>query len=445
MPSELEKTIQELETRTVAVQQLLHFASRAFVIEFAGTPKSGKTTAVEAIRHFFTRHGFRVHVLIERASVCPIPMKGHLFFNTWCASTMLAELIANVDTETDIIIVDRGVFDALMWLTLQRRRGELTHTEAKVIEAFMLLDRWRSLIDLAVVLNVTPELAMRREGDQRITSKPGSIMNLEVLSSLSKSVDDAVKEYGPKFGAVIRHDTSNGGLKTSNTRLASQILQHLEGFLDPEILVVPKRELRALPLEDGGCFTPEGRQRLEMCISAFGRPMRRSVAEADPDHVQMIGCGVLVHNDEVFVFQRKERDPKYRLYGKATIWQGTHVATQSGKHGLDLIKGALVDRITRSLFLSREFRVDPIGYCWNPEDETSNHHFGIMFRVNIDNDHMATDLRKKEFRKGRGHGLAGSFVSWETLQSEEAKGNLETWSLAILKNLKDFKGLRKAV
>lgn len=127
MADDLEDKINLLEQRAKALHDnLLAFASRAFVIEFAGTPKAGKSTSVEAIRHFFTRYDFRVHVLMERASVCPIPMKGHLFFNTWCAATMLAELLANVDTETDVIIVDRGIFDALVWLTLQRQRHEVT-------------------------------------------------------------------------------------------------------------------------------------------------------------------------------------------------------------------------------------------------------------------------------------------------------------------------------
>jgi hypothetical protein len=178
----VENDVHSLEKRAVEVRELLKFASRAFVIEFAGTPKAGKTTSVEAVRHFFNRQGFRVHVLIERASVCPIPMKGHLFFNTWCASTMLAELIATVDTETDLIIVDRGLFDALVWLTLQRRRGELTDHEARVIEQFLLLDRWRTLIDLAIVMNVSAEEAIKREISNRITSKPGSIMNIPVLT-----------------------------------------------------------------------------------------------------------------------------------------------------------------------------------------------------------------------------------------------------------------------
>ena len=111
---------------------------------------------------------------MERASVCPIPMKGHLFFNTWCASTMLAELLANVETETDIIIVDRGLFDALVWLTLQRQRGELTGDEAQIIENFLLLERWRTLIDLAVLMKVTPDEAIKRELAPRISAKLGA-------------------------------------------------------------------------------------------------------------------------------------------------------------------------------------------------------------------------------------------------------------------------------
>jgi putative protein kinase ArgK-like GTPase of G3E family len=80
MTDSLESKIALLERKTDLVRVHLEFASRAFVIEFAGTPKSGKSTAVEAIRHFFSRLHFRVHVLAERAALCPIPMKGHLFF-----------------------------------------------------------------------------------------------------------------------------------------------------------------------------------------------------------------------------------------------------------------------------------------------------------------------------------------------------------------------------
>jgi hypothetical protein len=239
MTPKIKEQIETLASRAQSIHDnLLRFASRAFVIEFAGTPKAGKSTSVEAIRHLFARHDFRVHVLIERASVCPIPMKGHLFFNTWCASTMLAELLANVDTETDIVIVDRGVFDALVWLTMQRQRHEVTDPEARKIGGFLLLDRWRTLIDLAVVMNVSPKEAIARENSQRISRKLGSIMNPEVLKNISQAVDRAVKEYGSKFGSIIKYETSGRDVKASNVGLADKILNQLEVFLNPKILVM---------------------------------------------------------------------------------------------------------------------------------------------------------------------------------------------------------------
>jgi predicted NUDIX family phosphoesterase len=443
MQPDVEEAVRKVEQRADAVGELLQFAPRAFVIEFAGTPKSGKSTSVEAIRHFFSRHGFRVHVLAERASVCPIPMKGHLFFNTWCASTMLAELLENVETETDLIIVDRGLLDALVWLTLQRQRGEVTAEEARTIEEFLLLDRWRSLIDLAVVMNVSADEAMSRENSQRISRKSGSIMNLAVLSAISESVVQTIDNYGSRFAGVIRHETSGEDVRSSNVRLADQVIDHIEAFLNPEILVVPRGDLSNLPLIDGGGFSDRDKQAVINLISSSGKFMRRSEAEQNADFVQIIACGLLTYENEVFLFERKERDPKYRLYGKATMWQGTHVAKQDGSQGVDLLKVSLLDRIARSLFLSRSFPVELVGYCWDREDPISSRHFGVIFHVQIDNDHTAINLRRKEFRSKRGHGFAGNFVSWNNLRSSQIEPTLETWSLAILRGLKGGTGIEE--
>jgi predicted NUDIX family phosphoesterase len=234
-------------------------------------------------------------------------------------------------------------------------------------------------------------------------------------------------------------------VRASNAGLAEEILDRFEKFLDPEILVVPRRELQRLPLNAGGAFTPAAREQLLECITKFGRFEPRSQAEVDPEQVQIVACGLLMHNDQVFLFERKERDPKYSLYGKATIWQGAHVSRVPGLSGVDLLRKALLDRIAESLFLSRTFPVDLVGYCWEPDNERSRRHLGVMFRVDIDNDPTATDLRKKEFRHGRGHGLAGRFVSWKALESKELQPNLEAWSLAVLAGVKDVRGLRSAV
>ena len=302
MQEATEDRVKELERRVPGIRSLLKFASRAFVIEFAGTPKSGKTTSIEAVRHFFVRHGFRVHVLRERASFCPIPMKGHLFFNTWCAASMLAELLANVETETDIIIVDRGLFDALVWLALQEKRSELTANEARTIESFLLLERWRDLVDLAVVMNVSAEEAIRRENSQRITQTDGSIMNPEVLTAVTDCVDSAVKKYRTRFRALIDHATTGQEVRESLVDLANRILSELQEFLNPEILVVPRRYIASLSLDGGGAFGKDAIEAALDCIQSCGRFMRRDEAEEDFEYVQIFPCGVLRYKRQVFLF-----------------------------------------------------------------------------------------------------------------------------------------------
>jgi predicted NUDIX family phosphoesterase len=426
------EAITKLEVAAGRIAKLLPLARRPFIIEFAGTPKSGKSTSVEAIRHFFSRHGFRVHVLTERAAVCPIPMKGHLFFNTWCASSMLAELLENVEAETDIIIVDRGLFDALVWLTQQEKRGELTNEEARIIEKFLTLDRWRTLIDLAVVMSVSAEEALARETAQRITAKGGSIMNQEVLKALTDSVDDALKRYGSQFRDPLVHQTSGEDVRPSNIRLAEGILGRLETFLNPEILVVPREQVEAL-VPDGGSFGQDAVQRALHVIASEGRYMLRADAESSAEVVQVISCGILKNEGKVFVFQRKEADPKYQLHGKAVVWQGSHVTHRSDNTLADL-QNSLGERLSRELFLSRAFPMSPIGLCWDPEDPGSSAHLGVMFEVEINNIHTVTDLKKKEFRKRRGHGLSGQFLAQEDLVKDQDKLSLESWSRAVLGN-----------
>lgn len=435
MPSDIDDKVANLEQRAEHLRSLLRYAPRAFVMEFAGTPKSGKSTLIEGIRHFFSRHGFRVHVLTERAALCPIPMKGHLFFNTWCATNMLAELLANVETETDIVIVDRGLLDALVWLALQEKRGEVTAAEAKTIESFLLLERWRSLIDLGVVMSVSAQEAIDRENNQRITHKDGSIMNLEVLTAITQSVDLALERYSRKFSGIIKHETTGQQVRESLVELANRILDCFQRFLNPDILVVPRQQIESLPFDDSGVFGEQAVQDALTCIESYGRFMPRDEAETNFEYVQVIPCGLLEYKDQVFLLRRKDTDPKYRLYGRATIWHGCHVSRREEYRIAELLEAALLARVSRSLFLSRVFPIESLGYCWDRDDEISSRHFGMVYRIQINNPHTAADLKKKEFRKQRGHGLTGQFLDWKQLSDNEVQTMLESWSQAILRGI----------
>ena len=429
----INKQVRELERRAEKLHSIVELAPRAFVVEFAGTPKSGKSTSVEAIRHFFRRFGFSVHVLSERAAQCPIPMKGHLFFNTWCATTMLAELLENVDTKTDIIIADRGLFDALIWFQTQAERGELLDEELKHIESFLLMDRWKNLFNLIAVLHASAITALKRENANRITERTGSIMNTSMLDTLSDAVDKAIKLYENEFNKVIRIDTDIGDVRSVNVGLLSQILDHFESFVNPEILVVPKHAVEGLLSTAPFAFIPDDESdRIQEIIETNGRYRRRTEVESDMDFVQIIPCGVLLHEQRVFLFQRHDKSPKSRLYGKATIWQGCHVTRPTDQiQSMCAVLAALESRVAQSLFISRKLHSGFVGYTWDDSETGDGRHLGLIYRMDIESPELAESLRKKEFRRSRGHSLTGGFREIEELVSNMDEVDLEPWSRAI--------------
>lgn len=90
---------------------------RAVFIEFAGTPKSGKSTCIGIVHHFFRRVGFKVLAPAEGASKrTPYYLRDNwMAFNTWSASYALMHVLEGRygSDRYDLAILDRGLFDAL--------------------------------------------------------------------------------------------------------------------------------------------------------------------------------------------------------------------------------------------------------------------------------------------------------------------------------------------
>src|SRR5215471_6733215 len=130
--------IESLEAQARDILRLLQArtAKRPLIIEFSGSPKSGKTTAIGVLSLFFRRNNFRVETFTERASISPLTRKGHPDFNVWVSCASLQGLIESVEKDIDLFILDRGIFDALVWNRLFARTGKINPQEAEIFEAF---------------------------------------------------------------------------------------------------------------------------------------------------------------------------------------------------------------------------------------------------------------------------------------------------------------------
>ena len=183
--------------------------------------------------------GFQVAVMRERAAECPIAMKGHFFFNAWTTATMLAQVIAQLDTDCDILLLDRGFFDALVWLERQHQVGQVTDREKQVFEDFVLLDRWRRVTDLTVLLTADPAVAMARENHGRILERRGSIMAPTFLAAYNEILGTVAERHAERFNVLTIDSSASQDPVGSGIALLEQVLPRIEAWADPEIVAFP--------------------------------------------------------------------------------------------------------------------------------------------------------------------------------------------------------------
>ena len=231
---ELEQLVQRLKNNLVDFK-------RPLVIEFAGTPQAGKTTSVDALKKFFNRNGISVYVIPERASTCPIKDKHHMIFNIWTGCMGLIQLLSALERNVSVIILDRGLFDVLVWMDLHRTSTEkITDLELQSIENFYLIEKWLNKIDIVIVLLVTPKESLTREHKVQITEKEGSIMNLEMLNEYNESLGSCLEKYKNDF-PIHYIETTDKELVEAMTDIASEVLDSADRLVDEEIAVLDRK------------------------------------------------------------------------------------------------------------------------------------------------------------------------------------------------------------
>jgi predicted NUDIX family phosphoesterase/thymidylate kinase len=451
MDSGLEQRIGELESTAARVLQMLRPSedaggpptaqrlSRPFIIEFAGTPKAGKTTAIENAGNFLRRNDFRVRTITEKASICPVKPKDHMFFNVWTACQTLSDLLASLDPSLDIVLVDRGLFDSLCWMRWHLNKGRLTQQEFRLITEFLRLNRWLSTIDLVFLLSVGPQEALRREHSRLLTKKPGTIMNETALQQFNDAIEFVSSEYAADFRHVHHKPTDNAQADRTTAEIVRQILDELTGFLDEKVLVVPRAKFMALEPQQGCNLRREATTRLARLIQSDGFFLSRSQAESRYDLVQPIAICVIRYRDEIFVVKRRESSRRHRLHDAIAVWVGGHVRQEDAKP--EGMRGALRVAIRRELdeevllSLNGSANLDRIvGFVWDDSNDKSQIHIGMIHEIEAPHRDAKLALSQTEFVERRGTSLSGTFYPLSKITTT-VKEPIELWSYYLLTQL----------
>ena len=228
---------EELRHRAEGVLETLRAPARPVFVEFAGTPKSGKSTCIEIVRHFFRRLEYKVLTPAEGASQRTpyyFKAKGDLIaFNTWSASYALMHVLEGLHgpDQYDLAILDRGLFDALAWFEVLAAQEKTTNEVRDQVQDFLQIEYWRSAIDAVLLFTTDAETAMDRENSDKLIGDHGQAMNPEFLAELNGAYGRVQAKFADRFSRFESIDTSRSAKTTPEMtaeRVANIILDVFE-------------------------------------------------------------------------------------------------------------------------------------------------------------------------------------------------------------------------
>ena len=407
---------------------------RPIVIELCGSPKAGKTSCINALSMFLRRNEFRVKVLVERASVCPVKNKYDPLFNVWTICSAIAELsetISNSSKEHDVVILDRGLFDALCWFEWQQASHYLDHDSLAQIASFLTLKRWRAAIDLVLVFFADSNISIDREYASLLTRKRGSIMREQILESYRQAMEIAMNKYGRSFRNIQRFDTSSLNQNQVSFKITEQVLRLLQNTVSESVGHIALQRFDSISFSGAKAYSSDCIPSDE-CMEFKARP----VVEQDDNSVQPIPILVITDPTRKRVLtarkNRKAAKESSPENGKTLLYFGGHTRLEdsfiSGRRDvMSVCKSALTRELKEEIGI--DFcpeHLDPILLLWEKDNDRSKKHLGVCFLWETDLDSLPIKMDRNEFAIGQDTGPAFALVR------DLNTANLESWSQAIL-------------
>ncbi|MBT3316119.1 MAG: hypothetical protein HN390_16065 [Anaerolineae bacterium] len=242
----------------------LEVLGKPLVIEFAGTPNSGKNTQIEILADYLRDYrGFNVTVIDEVYRYCKLESR-YDYKLYWMFATTIRNLVEiTEDTKSDIVILNRGLFDILAFLHLYHEQQYINRSELITHATSLTRRKLCNIVDIVIVMTTTPDISLQREGiyprspiaglaeelDQWDPKPESTLANKKGLKKINNCYNIALNKYKKKFKDIY-HLTDNGD-KTINA-VAIEIGKHLQNTLpDGKITFQKNSRLRHRKQEKG--------------------------------------------------------------------------------------------------------------------------------------------------------------------------------------------------
>ena len=225
--------LKKLHAQKIELQKLkaLCSLSKSFVIEFSGTPRTGKTTTINNLYDFFKKGGFDIAIIEEFTTSRYYKEVFKPKYKNASSSEIDIAIIEAVtkqledalNSDKEIILIDRSINDRQIW---NYRR--YTHDDMSEEQYLELKEKYsaisRKLIDFLVITYAEPLISLKRDYNSSLALEKRNFLNIDNLNDYNRSLINLQELFETSVEDSILLDTSSIKMDDASAEIASQIM-----------------------------------------------------------------------------------------------------------------------------------------------------------------------------------------------------------------------------
>ena len=227
---------EELKRLHAQKQELLKLKAietldKPFVIEFSGTPRTGKTTTINNLNDFFKKGGLKTIVIPELTTSDYYKNYLKPLFNKmdiWERNKRIMEetyhqIEEKISANVDIVLIDRSINDRLIWNYRLYKQGIITKEDfSNSLLKYRQLSQ--KFIDFLVITYANPITSLRRDYNSSLALEPRSFNNLENITELYQCISEIQKELQENVEDSLIIDTTNISTNDTSINIANNVM-----------------------------------------------------------------------------------------------------------------------------------------------------------------------------------------------------------------------------
>ena len=231
--NEYYERLKKLHAQKVELQKLKALCSlpKPFVIEFSGTPRTGKTTTINNLYDFFKKGGFKTTIIEEFTTSKyykeVFKEKYKDVSSTESNMAIIEEVTKQLEnalsSDKEIILVDRSINDRQIWNYIRYVRGDMSEEQyKKTREKYSSISS--ELIDFLVITYAEPLTSLKRDYNSSLALEKRNFLNIDNIIEYNRSLKDLQRLFETSVEASILLDTTSIGMNDVSVEIVSQIM-----------------------------------------------------------------------------------------------------------------------------------------------------------------------------------------------------------------------------